>query len=166
MEVGTPRLSPSDLKESEAMKDFERAEKILMDSGYFAGDPGSPGGLCPVQHTALLKDGRTYYFRSRGSVASIEIFPEWAEWKEEGGLPDEQPEGEYETSYRWPDAGYISPVKAARLIVKWLSFFYSDPFRRYDQRLRAMRLKENQDKNAQRSDSKVAGCDLSSKEEQ
>jgi hypothetical protein len=146
------------------MNDFDRVEKILMDSGYFAVAPGSPGGLCPVQHSAQLKDGRSYYFRARGSTASIEIYPEWAEWKEEGGLPEEQTEGEYETSYRWPDAGYISPVKAARLIVKWLSFFYSDPWRRYDARFRAMRQREIQDRKAQERDPAVS--DEWAKEEQ
>ena len=104
------------------MNDFERAEKILTESGYFENNPGSPGGNCPVQHTAQLKDGRSYSFRSRGSVAAIEIYPEWAEWRDDM-LPEERPEGQYETSYRWPHAGWISPVKAARLIVKWLSFF-------------------------------------------
>lgn len=126
------------------MNDFERAEKILTESGYFENNPGSPGGNCPVQHTAQLKDGRSYSFRSRGSVAAIEIYPEWAEWRDDM-LPEERPEGQYETSYRWPHAGWISPVKAARLIVKWLSFFYSDPMRRYDEALRAARRKKLQE---------------------
>lgn len=126
------------------MKESDRAEQILMQSGYFASSQGSPGGFCPVQHNGQMKDGRTYYFRARGSVASIEIFPEWAEWKSDGGCPNEEPEGCYETSYRFPDAGYVSPVKAARLIVKWLSFFYSDPFRRYDKEIRAMRLEKRE----------------------
>lgn len=92
-----------------------------------------------MQHVAQLKDVRSYYFRARGSVASIETYPEWAEWPEDM-LPHEEPEGQYETSYRWPDAGWILPVKAARLIDKWLSFFYSDPFRRYDEAIRSARL--------------------------
>lgn len=70
------------------MDEMERSKKILMDSGYFETNPGSPRGCCPVEHVARLKDGRSYYFRARGSSASIEFYPEWGVWPDEG-FPDE-----------------------------------------------------------------------------
>ena len=80
-----------------------------------------PGGLCPVQADGLTKDGKWYYFRSRGTTASMTIC------ESEGAYftPDVEFAFSRELTYgNCYEAGYLSRADAIRLATIWLNEYY------------------------------------------
>lgn len=78
-----------------------------------------PGGMCPVQADGILKDGKWYYFRARGTTASLIIH-----------LSEEDFGNEPYVFYRELkygktfEAGYMAKEDAIRLATVWLNEYF------------------------------------------
>jgi len=70
------------------------------------------GGMCPFQIEANHRTGISVYFRSRHTIASLDIYSEHYHYV--SGLPDDDSivwSSDFEC-WEDPDAGYISPSEA------------------------------------------------------
>jgi len=83
-----------------------------------------PHGLCPVQADGFTKDGKWYYFRSRGTTASIVICESeeaYTEW------PDVEFAFDRQLTYGYSfEAGYLPRADAIRLATIWLNEYYEE----------------------------------------
>ena len=81
-----------------------------------------PSGLCPVQADGFTKDGNWYYFRSRGTTASMVICESeeaYMQW------PDVEFAFNRELTYGYCyEAGYMTRADAIRLATVWLNEYY------------------------------------------
>ena len=81
-----------------------------------------PEGACPVQAEGYTKDGKWYYFRSRGAQARFVICESEEEY---GHWPDTkylfERELHYGTDYQ---AGWMQHDDAVRLTTVWLNEYY------------------------------------------
>ena len=82
-----------------------------------------PEGACPVQAEGYTKDGKWYYFRSRGSHARIVICESeesYFEW------PEHKPLFEREVEYGdgMFQAGWMAHDDAVRLATVWLNEYH------------------------------------------
>ena len=87
---------------------YEEAHKALLATGRVVALYG-PSGLCPVQAWGTLTTGEEFYFRARGTKASLEISSKFAViWQTS------------EVIGVFPLAGYLSPEKCVELLTEWL----------------------------------------------
>lgn len=88
----------------------------------------SIGGTAPFQATGYFElDSNKYrfYFRSRGSKATIEIYD-----NEQDFYYLENPKYYYEkTDYTWPEAGFIKEDEAKSIINNWYERFKEEKSR-------------------------------------
>jgi hypothetical protein len=78
-----------------------------------------PGGNCPVQAEGNLPDGSWYYFRSRGTRWSLEVYKSEDEF--DNGLAIFN---DIHTDYKWPEAGWIPRWKAVMLATKSIRKYF------------------------------------------
>jgi hypothetical protein len=93
-------------------------ERILRTNPYKI----NPSGLCPVQADGILKDGKYYYFRARGTSISLII----AETEEEY-FDNYQTVFERSMEYgsTW-EAGYLLREDAIRICTVWLNEYFEN----------------------------------------
>ena len=81
-----------------------------------------PSGACPVQAEGFTKDGKWYYFRSRGMTARIVICKSEEDYGTESKYLFER-ELQYGTDFQ---AGWMSHEDAVRLATVWLNEYYEE----------------------------------------
>jgi hypothetical protein len=88
-------------------------ERILRINPYEI----KPSGMCPVQAEGILKDGKYYYFRSRGTDVRIIIAESEDEYFKNNNVLFER-SMIYGTAW---DAGYLLREDAIRICTVWIN---------------------------------------------
>jgi hypothetical protein len=81
-----------------------------------------PHGLCPVQADGILKDGKYYYFRARGTDVRIIIAETEEEYFENEKVLFER---SLKYGHMW-DAGYLLREDAIRICTLWINEYFDN----------------------------------------
>lgn len=92
----------------------EQLNQYLKKEGF---DINQCGGMCPFQIEANHKSGISIYFRSRHTLAYLEIYNQHYDYF--SGLPDNPIDGGEIEAWEDPDAGYID-FDEAFYVFYWL----------------------------------------------